>query len=277
LTTTGANIGSPLLFATTSFQAVNVKKICFISDAHFGISLPGFDDRETLFFRFLEREAVTLSELYIVGDLFDFWIEYRHTIRPDYFLVLHHLKLLIDRGISVHYLAGNHDFALGPFLQKTMGIRIYPGALSRDIQGKRVYLYHGDGLIKRDVGYRILKKLLRNPLNQRIYKLLHPNIGVPLGSLVSGSSRKYLNRPLAENLRNEYRDCAKKRLNDGHDMVIYGHIHLPEFLSYPSGIYCNLGSWLQHYTYAIMENGALALYRYHDGEPAEPLPLIAMK
>jgi UDP-2,3-diacylglucosamine hydrolase len=254
-----------------------MKKICFISDAHFGISLPGFDDREDLFFHFLEREADSLSELYIVGDLFDFWIEYRHAIRPDYFLVLHHLRRLIDRGVTVHYLAGNHDFALGPFLRNTMGIQVYPDTLSREIQGKRVFLYHGDGLIKIDIGYRILKKLLRNPINQRIYKLLHPDIGVPLGSFISGSSRKYLNRTLSDNVLDEYRNCAKKRLNDGYDIVIYGHIHQPEFLSYPLGIYGNLGSWLKHYTYAMMENGVFALYRYHDGKPDEPLPIIDAK
>ena len=249
-----------------------MKKICFISDAHFGISLPGYDDREKLFFRLLEQEAGGLSDLYIVGDLFDFWIEYRHAVRPDYFPVLHRLKLLIDQGVAIHYLAGNHDFALGPFLTDTMGFQVYPGALSRELQGKKVFLYHGDGLIRSDIGYRILKKLLRNRFNQRLYKLLlHPDIGVPLGSFVSGSSRKYLNRSLAGHLRDEYRSAAGKRLDEGHDIVIYGHIHLPEFIRYPSGLYCNLGAWLQHRTYAILKEGALTLYRYHDGKASEPL------
>jgi len=254
-----------------------MKKVCFISDAHFGIDLPGFNDRETRFFNLLKKEADSLSDIYIVGDLFDFWIEYRHAIRPDYFAVLHHLKQLVDRGIRIHYLAGNHDFALGAFLENTMGFRLYPESLTTEIQGNKVFLYHGDGLIKIDVGYRILKKLLRNPFNQRMYKLLHPNIGVPLGSFVSGSSRKYLNRPLAAHLRDEYRECAKKRLEEGHDIVIYGHIHLPEYISYPAGTYCNIGAWLKHYTYAMMENGVLTLLRYHDGEEPEPLPAISLK
>ena len=257
--------------------ATTVKKVCFISDAHFGIDLPGYNNRETLFFRLLEREAAALSDIYIVGDLFDFWIEYRNAIRPDYFAVLHHLKQLVDRGIRIHYLAGNHDFALGPFLEDTMGFRVYPEGLSTEIQGKKVYLYHGDGLIKIDVGYRILKKLLRSPFNQRMYKLLHPDIGVPLGSFVSGSSRKYLNRPLADHLRNEYRDCARKKLREGNDFVIYGHIHLPEYITYPTGVYCNIGAWLKHCSYAIMENGKLTLLRYHDGEEPEPLPVISLK
>jgi UDP-2,3-diacylglucosamine hydrolase len=254
-----------------------MKKVCFISDAHFGIDLPGQNDREALFFRLLEQETESLSDLYIVGDLFDFWIEYRCAIRPDYFAVLHHLKNLSDRGVVIHYLAGNHDFALGSFLEKTMGIRVYPESLSREIQGKRVYLYHGDGLIKKDTGYRVLKKLLRNPVNQRLYKLLHPNIGVPLGSFVSGSSRKYLNRPLADHLRDEYRYRAREQLRCGHEIVFFGHIHLPEHIGYPEGIYCNLGAWLKHYTYATMEDGELSLQRYHDDGAAEPIPLNSLK
>ncbi|MBN1309028.1 MAG: UDP-2,3-diacylglucosamine diphosphatase [Chitinispirillaceae bacterium] len=252
-------------------------KVYFVSDAHFGIDLPGCEDRERLFFNFLDQEVIGGSELYIVGDLFDFWIEYGHAIRPDYVPVLHHLWKAVDHGVTIHYLAGNHDFALGPFLEKTMGIRIYPGEIAREIQGKRVYLYHGDGLIKRDIGYRVLKKLLRNPINQRIYKLLHPDIGVPLGSFVSGSSRKYLNRPLAEKFREEYRRCAQKELARGHDIVIYGHIHLPELISYPYGVYCNIGSWLKYYTYATMCDGKLLLLRYQEGGDAEVLPGIELR
>ena len=256
---------------------MNANKVCFISDAHFGIDLPGYGERERLFIDFLDREATEWSELYIVGDLFDFWIEYRHAIRPDYVQVLYHLWKIIDNGVTIHYLAGNHDFALGQFLKKTMGIRFYPGEISRGIQGKRIYLYHGDGLIKRDIGYRVLKKLLRNPIIQRIYKLLHPDIGVPLGSFISGSSRKYLNRPLTEKFREEYRRCAQTELARGHDIVIYGHIHLPELIKYPFGIYCNVGSWLKYYTYATMCNGELSLLRYHEGRDAEVLPAIVSK
>jgi UDP-2,3-diacylglucosamine hydrolase len=252
---------------------VDSKKIIFISDAHFGIALPGFDDREQQFHRFLDRETPALSEMYIIGDLFDFWIEYKYAIRPDYFTIIHHLKMLVDCGIKIHYFAGNHDFALGPFLAQTIGISVYPEALSREIQGKRVYLYHGDGLIGRDIGYHLLKKILRSEFNQRIYKLLHPNIGVPFGSYISGSSRKYLNKPLSDQLRMEYGACARNRLREGHDIVFFGHIHQPEFIHYPEGLYCNTGAWLKQYTYATMQNGELSLHRYHDGADDELLPV----
>ena len=257
-------------------MTVNQKKVCFISDAHFGIDLPGQENREQLFFRFLERESPELSALYIIGDLFDFWIEYKQAIRPDYFLVLHHLKSLIDSGVSVHYLAGNHDFALGPFLEQIIGMSIYPGAISCEIQGQNIYMYHGDGLQASDFGYRLLKKILRFPLNQQFYKLLHPAIGVPLGSLVSGSSRKY-RKTFPENLFNEYRLSARRLLKKKYDIVIYGHIHYPELIRFSVGTYCNTGAWLQHNTYALLENGTISLYRYRDGVSAETLPVQELK
>lgn len=258
---------------------MSLKKICFISDAHFGIDLPGFGDRERLFIKWLRQYAHEWSDLYIVGDLFDFWIEYRHAIRPDYFMVLHHLSNIIELGVAVHYLAGNHDFALGPFLGRTLGINTSPGAVERELQGRKVHLYHGDGLVKKDIGYTVFKKMLRNPLNQRIYKLLHPDIGVPLGNLISGSSRKYLNKPLSDTLRDQYRAAALNILENGRDLVIYGHIHQPDLVKYPCGTYCNIGSWLNHYTYAVMESGSLRLLRYREGEdhPSEELPAIELK
>jgi UDP-2,3-diacylglucosamine hydrolase len=261
---------SPFFYCHTPVHHVQSNSAFFISDAHFGIDMPGYEDRDELFFRFLEQKVMGASELYIVGDLFDFWVEYRNAIRPDYFQVLYHLKKISDGGTAVHYLAGNHDFALGPFLHDTMGFAIYPGALSITIQGKRLYLYHGDGLAQRDLGYRLLKKLLRNPVNQRIYKFLHPDLGVTIGSFISGSSRKYLNKELSKEIRNEYRECAHQELQRGHDIVMYGHIHQPDLVRFTEGIYCNIGSWLKHYTYATMTGGTFSLMRFRDGaEPQE--------
>ncbi|MCX7725907.1 MAG: UDP-2,3-diacylglucosamine diphosphatase [Chitinispirillaceae bacterium] len=252
---------------------MNTKKIFFISDAHFGINLAGYDDREKRFLDFVESEKDKFAELYILGDLFDFWIEYRHTIRSDYFEVLHSLKNLIKEGVVIHYLAGNHDFALGSFLE-SIGIKIYSNSLLKTIQSKKVYLFHGDGIPKDDFGYRILKKLLRNKSCQRIYKLLHPAIGIPLGSFVSGSSRKYLNKPLSEKVKEEYRQHAKLMLKEQKcDIVIYAHIHYPDYVDYPEGIYCNIGSWLKHYSYGVMENGYLSLWTLDEKGLSHPLSL----
>lgn len=236
--------------------------VFFISDAHFGIPVEGGEDREKHFDDLLNNAPKNLTDLYIIGDLFDFWIEYRYAIRCDYFSVLCCLKRLIDRGVKVHYLAGNHDFALGPFLKENVGINIYHNSLEVKIQGKKVYLFHGDGLIKRDFGYRILKKILRNPLNQRIYKLLHPDWGVMIGSFFSGSSRKYLRKTLSESVIKEYREHAKKFLEAGNDLVVFAHTHHGELCRFDSGIYLNTGSWLINYNYASMTDGEVSLRKF---------------
>jgi UDP-2,3-diacylglucosamine hydrolase len=150
----------------------------FVSDAHLGAPFPDAPEWERSFSEFLRSIGESATALYILGDIFDFWIEYRHAIRPDYFRTIHELKNLVDRGVEVHYFAGNHDFALGPFITDIIGIKVYYGHFSTVLQNRKVYLYHGDGLIRKDIGYRVLKRLLRNPLNQKVFKLLPPSIGV---------------------------------------------------------------------------------------------------
>lgn len=233
----------------------------FISDVHLGIKIPGYENRQKdllSFFLSLENQN---CDLYINGDLFDFWIEYSKTIRSDYFIVCSKLKKLVDSGVTVHYLAGNHDFALGKFLTDVINLHIHQDYYSTEIQGKKVYLYHGDGLIKNDRGYRILKKILRNKFNQFIYKLIHPDIGIRLGSFFSGSSRKMLANWMSEEKLEEQRKKAKNLLSV-YDIVLFGHTHKAEFLSFGEKTYVNTGEWIRNYTYAKMENGKISLWQW---------------
>jgi UDP-2,3-diacylglucosamine hydrolase len=246
--------------------------VFFISDAHIGLPIHGCSEREHHLISFLREFIGGGRILFIVGDLFDFWIEYRSAIRPEYFSVLHELRKAIENGGEVHYLAGNHDFMLGSFLEKDIGIRLYPGHVSTVLQGRKIHLFHGDGLIKRDVGYRILKKILRNPLNQRLFKLLHPDLGVPLGSFCSGSSRKITSRFITEDILEEYRDHARRRLREGSDIVLFAHTHRPEIRHYDGKTYCNTGEWIRQYNFAKLEGGELSLWRYLPGGKIEEIP-----
>lgn len=251
--------------------------VYFISDAHFGISISGQESREEHFSSFIQDISTSMSKLFIVGDLFDFWIEYKRAIRPDYFNVLYTLKQLTEKKIPVHYLAGNHDFALGTFLKDYLGITIHHGHYETVIQDKKVHLYHGDGLIKSDYGYRILRKILRNPVNQHIYKLLHPNIGVWFATRCSGHSRKYLSGRISEKSVQEYRMHARKYLESGNDIAIFGHTHRAELCDLGCGIYCNTGSWLINYNYASMKNGRISLWAYNCDSSSQKLPLTVCK
>jgi UDP-2,3-diacylglucosamine hydrolase len=244
--------------------------VYFVSDAHLGIKMPAYENRQEDLLSFLDEVSKDAESLYIVGDLFDFWIEYRHAIRPDYFVVVSHLRHLVESGVKVHYLAGNHDFALGPFLSDIVGLHIHPEHFETVIQSRRVHLYHGDGLIKKDVGYRILKKILRNPVNQKLYKLLHPNIAVPLALFFSGNSRKMLSNWLTEEKLEEYRQNAKRYLESS-DIVIFGHTHRPEIKKFGEKTYVNTGEWIRKYTYAKMENGEITLWQWFADRPAEEM------
>jgi UDP-2,3-diacylglucosamine hydrolase len=244
-----------------TMRETNCGPAYFISDAHLGTPLPGYEQREEEILCFLREVRGSASHLFILGDLFDFWIEYTHAIRPVYFPVLHELRLLIEHGTSVHYMAGNHDFALGSFLADIVGIVIHPDHFDTVVQGKRLHLYHGDGLLRRDVGYRVLRRVLRNPLNQRLYKLLHPNLGVPLACLFSRSSRHFMEVSNRKVELGEYRHWARGRLEAGSDIVVLGHTHHPELHDFDGRFYCNTGEWIRQYTYGRMEDGRITLWR----------------
>ncbi len=234
-----------------------MKPAYFISDAHLGANIPGAEERERILISFLEDIAYKASHLFIVGDLFDFWIEYKHAIRPDYFHVLYELRQLKKLGVELHYIAGNHDFALGDFLANTIGIIIHhSGQFRFTLQGKNLHICHGDGLISNDHVLRFIKGMLKNPLCQRIYKLLHPNLGIEISEIFSRASRSQ-----EEDIR-EYRSIAKSILDKGADIVILGHTHCPEIYTWNDKIYCNTGDWIHHFTYAILENKAINLNKY---------------
>ncbi|MFP4164753.1 MAG: UDP-2,3-diacylglucosamine diphosphatase [Chitinispirillaceae bacterium] len=249
--------------------------VYFISDAHFGIHMPGYENRELLFRSLVDRMLSNATDLFIVGDLFDFWIEYRFAIRPDYFPVLYDLARLVQAGVRVHYLAGNHDFALGSFLEKRVGVTVHCDEVNLQIQGKSVHLFHGDGILKKDVGYRILKKLLRNRTCQKLYKIIHPNQGIAFGIFCSGSSRKYTSRRLRPSMVEEYRMAARHVLEtQGNDLVVYGHTHHGELINFGEKAYLNTGAWLVHQNYATLFKGKVSLWKFvQDSEPEPVAPI----
>jgi UDP-2,3-diacylglucosamine hydrolase len=245
----------------------------FISDAHLGVNALEPQKREAKVIDFLEDITHKAGRLFIMGDLFDFWIEYAHAVRPDYFHILYEFRRLIKHGVEIHYIAGNHDFALGEFLSEKIGMAIHPsGCLNLNLQGKSLYLSHGDGLMPSDHGYRVLKKILRNPLCQKVYKLIHPDWGVPLAEWCSRTSREQAGmRPLESELT-AYRKIARSMLK-AYDVVVFGHTHFPEMRSWNGRIYCNTGDWIRYFTYAEMKNGEICLKKFgSDDPPIEVLP-----
>lgn len=237
--------------------------IYFISDAHLGAPA-GPPERVSWLIEFLEGLPSTIAGLFIVGDLFDFWFEYRHAIPKGHFRVLHALASITARGVPTIYFGGNHDFWVGSYLRGEIGIQVSDTPLSVSLQGRRVFVAHGDGLGKGDRGYKFLKKVLRNRLMIALYRSIHPDIGIPFAYRFSAISRGHT-EPRAILLPKLVRGIAAPRIAEGHEIVVIGHVHEPSHFRLPHGEFVILGDWITNFTYAVMEGGKISLRRYRPG------------
>ncbi len=239
------------------------KKVIFISDVHLGMNHDTNEqEREQKLISFLRKTFESGDRLFIVGDLFDFWFEYKTVIPKDYIRILSCLKEMTQEGVRIDYIAGNHDFWAGDFFQKELGLIFHPEPIRETIGNKTFYIIHGDGLKKSDGGYRLLKGIFRNRLNIFLYRWLHPDLGVPFAKWCSGSSRKHTaNKDFGD--EKEYIDFAETMFEDGVDHVILAHTHRP--LEHKTGngkSLVNLGDWIEHFTYAQFYDNTLTLQRY---------------
>lgn len=237
--------------------------LLFISDAHIGIGPPQDQEkRKKYLFDCLDRHAPELEKLFILGDLFDFWFEWRHVILKRHFKVLCKLQELTSIGVELHYLAGNHDFALGEFLTDELGAQVHLDHARFDWDGKSFYLSHGDGLAPADWGYRILKRIFRNRFDQKLFSLIHPDLGVALAHKSSYSSRNYGRRRWDVDGW-AYIEAADRLIQQGTRYVLFAHNHEPLLKSLGAGTYVNTGDWMKYFSYAVYENGAMTL-KYWD-------------
>jgi len=237
--------------------------VYFVSDAHFGL---GTDDERAKIEHFAELAAHMrghAADVYLVGDMFDFWIEYKSAIRRDYFPVLYTLRGLVEAGVRVHYITGNHDFALGTFLEEAVGILVHRGAANVTLQGRKACISHGDEVNKSGY-FRLLKALLHNSRLRALYKLIHPDIGIRAGTFISAlSKRKYSNLGLSPKDLKRYRNAAQARLRErACDLVVFAHTHHADFVNLDGGDYCNTGSWMVNRDYAVMRGGRVQLMRW---------------
>jgi UDP-2,3-diacylglucosamine hydrolase len=227
------------------------KQYLFISDIHLGLqSKEVEEEKEKLLVNFLEFAESNCDELFIVGDLFDFWFEYKRVYQKGYFRTLTALKNLTDKGIKVHYFIGNHDFLHRDFFEKEIGAIMYTDAVNFSLYGKRFFIGHGDGMVENDMGYKILTWVLRNRVTQWMSSMLHPDFGIWLASRTSKSSREYTTKKDYGEVDGLF-EAAKKKIDKGSDYVIFGHLHKKVFAKYNKGSYINLGSWLDEPCYGI--------------------------
>ena len=242
------------------------EKIYFISDLHIGDYHPEIElKKKAYLLSFLDQTKKEKSELFINGDLFDFWFDYHSVIPRKCFWVCAALSNLIDAGCKITILPGNHDYWMFSFFQE-MGIQVYHEPQVFERQGKKIFLAHGDALAPKDTGYRFIKTVFRHPISIALYRWLHPDLGAWIAENFSRSSRRYTTKRERTNpdLGPEaYREVAHSYLKQQKDYVIFGHTHQPERIEFPEGVYINLGNWITDFTYAEMDQGKIELKTWH--------------
>lgn len=226
------------------------KSTFFISDIHF---MGGRSAAELHKYRmvksFFEHVAEHGQELFILGDYFDFGIDYRHSLPSQNVRGLALLVLLADAGVQIHYLVGNHDFWLGDFLQKELDIKLYYEPFSISRNGKNIYLIHGDGLSDLDKSYRTMRRILRARFNQYLFRWLHPDLGIALANRMSHASKNQDVLYTKYNQDESYFKSLNTIFDQGYDMILMGHHHQPMMRVFNKKIYYNLGDWIQHGSY----------------------------
>ena len=226
----------------------------FISDIHLGLQEKTTEDeKERKLIDFLKFAQTNCDELFIVGDLFDYWFEYKRVYQKGYYRTFTAIKDLSEKNIRIHYFIGNHDFLHRDFFEKEFGAIMHHDALSTKLNGKRFFIAHGDGLVSNDKGYNILKWVLRNKFFQWLYSLLHPDLGIAVASRTSKSSRDYTEKKDYGEVDGLF-NAAKIKIDEGFDYVIFGHLHKRLTTTYNRGTYINLGSWLDKPCYGVYKN-----------------------
>lgn len=240
------------------------KNIYFASDFHLGSpSHAESRKREDRIMRWLNAIEGSCGELFLMGDIFDFWFEYREVVPKGFVRLQGKLAMMSDAGIKIYFFKGNHDMWVNDYFTKEMGIEVISDELVIERGGKRFYLHHGDGLGPGDQKYKVLRKIFRNPVCQWLFSIVPPRIGLGIANWWSGSSRlANSTEEVFNGVENEWlASYAKEQLQKVHfDYFIFGHRHLPlDIHLTDKSRYINIGEWINFNSYAVFDGKDLTL------------------
>lgn len=242
------------------------KKIYFLSDVHLGAPvLKNNRNRELQLVSWLEEIRQDCGTLFLLGDIFDFWFEYKRAVPKGYIRFLSKICEFTDQGIPVHFFTGNHDIWAFDYLPKECGVTLHTHNEVFVINNKRFYIGHGDALNPKDKGYLFLYRTFHNRFLQRCFRWLHPDLGILLAQKWSSHSRLENGRIEADQFRGEEKEeivvfCKAMAQQKHYDYYIFGHRHLP--LDLPIGSdsrYVNTGDWITYYSFAVFDGQSLEL------------------
>ncbi len=244
------------------------KKIYFASDSHLGA--PNFEEsliREKKFVLWLDAIKKDADAIFLVGDIFDFWFEYKEVVPKGFTRTLGKLAEISDSGIPIHFFAGNHDMWLKNYFEKELNLNVYKASKVFVINDKKFFVGHGDGLGPGDKSYKRMKKIFRNPFFNWCFRCMHPDWGIKLGKYLSNKNRI---KSSLEDLKFNGEEsewltqyCREKLKDERYDFFVFGHRHIPLEIELNSNSkYINLGDWVTHFSYAVFDGNSLSLKKF---------------
>ncbi len=244
-------------------------KIYFAADFHLGLDGPDFTSRqrEIIICNWLSEISKDAREIFLLGDLFDFWFEYNKVVPKGHTRFLGKLAELSDAGIPITIFTGNHDLWMFGYFEEELGIPVKKKPIFRSWNNKKFLLGHGDGLGPGDYSYKRLKKIFTNPLCQWMFARIHPNFGIRMANFWSAQSRKKSERPEFLGKEKEWLiHYCENQLKEKPEMdyFIFGHRHLPikQLLSNGKSYYFNTGEWIGQFSYLEFDGQAVRLKFY---------------
>ncbi len=242
----------------------NRGKTYFVSDIHLGAPALGDNkEREIRFVGWLDEIKRDAEQIFLLGDIFDFWFEYKKVVPRGFIRTLGKIAEITDSGIPVHFFTGNHDVWVFDYLPRELGVIVHREPYRTEIGGKKFYIAHGDGLDKSDKGYLLLKKLFTNRGLQWIFSRLHPNFAFWLAHSWSKKSR------LSKGGGDQFKGMEKEGIvkyareyiqNEHVDIFVTGHRHLPmDLMLNDTTRFINTGDWITHFTYAVFDQKEIEL------------------
>jgi len=248
-----------------SIEVPSGKKIYFASDNHLGAPTSELSQpREKKFVRWLEAIRKDAAAVFLLGDLFDFWFEYKTVVPRGFTRTLGKLAEITDSGIPVYYFVGNHDLWMNGYFEEELNIPVYHQPQIFEIGGKKFLIGHGDGLGPGDKGFKRMKKVFTNPTSKWLFRWLHPDVGVRMAQYFSVRNRMISGEEDVRFLGEDKEwlvQYAKRKLEDQHfDYFVFGHRHLPlDIALSKDSRYINLGDWIGYFSYGVFDGKALEL------------------
>lgn len=244
------------------------KKVYFASDFHLGTpSQASSHAREKKLVRWLEEASKDADSIFLLGDIFDFWFEYKRAIPKGFIRFQGKLAELVDRGINIYIFTGNHDMWMFDYFTEELNIQVFKNPIQLVVNNSKFYIGHGDGLGPGDTQYKKLKKIFKNKISQRAFGMLHPSIGIGIAHKWSRKSR------LANNKHEEVFHgakehllvyCKKKETEEHHDYYIFGHRHLVLDLEVSENSrYLNPGDWVNNSSYIVFDGKSCQLEEFN--------------